>query len=474
MKTIIAAVACAIFAFGANGHAETTEWTDTTGRKLSAALRGYDGGSVIFQTSEGKETRVPLARLSHGSQMEVVFGIETLAKRAIQVLGVVAPAVAGSAGSDIAKPVFAPRFPAWLQAPDALTRARYLEAQSKDGAHVYRSSRFHYLVRSGKPLSPQVMQDVARVFEGTYLLLGQSPFGREATPLDGFFRLELFETMDAYHKASGPAGSAGVYLIKEKKFMVPFESLGLKLDPANTAYIRDRDFEVTTLVHELTHMMMHDVIHLIPKWLIEGSAEYVECIPYKNGVFTPAGIHGSVKEYNERRRRGSMMGTVTLDIRDLLAPPGSPPPPDTSGQIVPRGPIIPAPDVAFYHTSLLLTYYFMHLDGDGKGTRLLNFLNAVRADNLRWDQFERAVKGYEAAMEEFFKKPGVERLAGGRFTFPSHLTPPEAPKPPGEEHMKILLDGRTVEQLAAEAEAALTNAGLFLTGVPVKMGARVR
>jgi hypothetical protein len=292
----------------------------------------------------------------------------------------------------------------------------------------------------------------------------------QATPVDGFFRLELFETMDGYHRASGPAGSAGVYLTREKKFMVPFESLGVKLNAGKTAYIRDRDFAVKTLVHELTHMMMHDLIQLIPKWLIEGSAEYVESIPYKQGVFTPGGIHASVKDYNEVRFRRSMMGRVTLDLENMLTPPKPPPPrAPTAAGFVPRPPVIPVPDAAFYHTSLLLTYFFMHLDGDGKGTRLLNFLNAVRAEKLRWDQFENAAKGYEAAMEEFFKKPGVEKLAGGRFTYPSHLTPPEAPKPPAEEylderrgwiHMNVLLDGRTEAQVAGEAEAALTKAGL--------------
>lgn len=308
------------------------------------------------------------------------------------------------------------------------------------------------------------------MFEGTYLLLGQSPFGMQATPVDSFFRLELFETMDGYHQASGPVGSAGVYFTKEKKFMVPFESLGVKLNAGKSAYIRDRDFEVKTLVHELTHMMMHDLIPLLPLWLTEGSAEYVECIPYKYGVFNPTGIHESVRKYNEARFSRSMMASVTRDLAYLLmAPPPSPPPAPAGRNVIRVIERSPVPDAAFYHTSLLLTYYFMHLDGDRKGTRLLNFLNAVRAEKLRWDQFERAAKGYEVAMEEFFKKPGVEKLEGGRFTYPSHLTPPEAPKPPAEEylderrgwiHMKVLLDGRTVEQVAAAAEAALAKARL--------------
>lgn len=452
------------------------EWSDSTGRKLSAALRGYDAGSVIFQTGDGKETRVPLSRLSKESQLDVVFGIAGLTNGAVQILGGSAPApgdggaapTAGVPGSDTAEPVFSATWPSSLLAPDGLTQARYLEKESKPGSHLYRSRRFQYQVHSELPLSPQVMQDVARVFEGTYLLLGQSPFGMQATPVDGFFRAELFNEMFHYHRASGPVGSAGVYLTKEKKFMVPFESLGVKLNAGKNAYIRDRDFEVKTLVHELTHMMMHDVIQLIPKWLIEGSAEYVECIPYKYGTFTPGGIHGSVRRYNETRFRRSMIGPVTVEIEPLLAPP-APRPRPASGAVPVRTEVMPVPEVGFYHTSLLLTYYFMHLDGDKRGTRLLNFLNAVRAEKKRWDSFEREIKGYEVAMEAFFKKPGVQKLDNGRFQYPSHLTPPEAPKPPSEEylderrgwlHINLLLDGRTPAQAAAEAEAALMKAGL--------------
>ena len=44
-------------AMSAGAQTVTTEmrnWTDATGRVLSAALRGYDAGNVIFQTAEGK------------------------------------------------------------------------------------------------------------------------------------------------------------------------------------------------------------------------------------------------------------------------------------------------------------------------------------------------------------------------------------------------------------------------------------
>ncbi len=42
-----------------------------------------------------------------------------------------------------------------------------------------------------------------------------------------------------------------------------------------------------TLVHEVTHMFMHDLIPHLPMWMIEGAAEYVEKMPATEIEFMP-------------------------------------------------------------------------------------------------------------------------------------------------------------------------------------------
>jgi hypothetical protein len=442
--------------------AETRSWTDAQGNQTQAVLRGFDGGDVLLQNAAGKTLRVPLKNLSADDQGYIALNISTL----------IDPSAATISTTPVpaSVPVMAKTtWPTMLTAPDGLTNADYVELQSKPGRHLYRSRRFEYVLHARDKLNPVVMKDVARVFEGTYELLSQSPLGVQAQPVNGYFHAELYQTMDTYHAAGGPRGSGGVYVRDEKVFKVPLESLGLKL--GTNGYTRDDNFELKTLVHEITHMMMHDILPLLPRWLIEGSAEYVECIPYKSGTFRHSDLLGSVQRYNKDRLSGKYrLGGPPLDfIRNIIRAPLV----RKEGQVrFDWGETSPVPQIGFYHSSMLLTYYFMHLDGDGKGTRLLKFLDAVRAEQPKHTAFVKQFEAYRAAMDEFLKKPEVKKLPDGRFEYPNYLKPPEAPKPPhpdyltanlGQIHMGILLDGRTDAQLQQEASTALQKLGIQAT-----------
>jgi hypothetical protein len=446
------------------------EWEDVGGRKLKADLKGFEAGDVIFATSDGKSVRVPLSRLSPKHQVEAIFAIQSVAVASTRSGPSVDETVRGMIGGlgQASKPVFSTAWPAFLTAT-SFTKARYLEKESKPLQHMYVTKNFQYTAFTSAPFSERLMEDVARVFEGTHMLLSRSPFGVQAVPLDGYYRAEIYPDFDAYHSAGGPQGSAGVYRTRDKKFMLPVDSLGLKVGRADE-YVKASDFEVKTLVHELTHMMMHDILPLIPQWLVEGSAEYTECIPYRDGVFLHSSIHTSVKKYNESRFKRRLMGPATMDMASLLSAPATKPVVAAGLSAPPQASTSAVPDPALYHTGLLLTYYFMHLDGDKKGTRLQNYLNAVRAEKPRFDEYVAAFARYRVEMDDFLKKPGVKKLDGGRFEYASDLVPPEPPKPPAAEyeddrlawlHIGLLLDGRTPEAVAIEAEKALVRAGLL-------------
>ncbi len=444
--------------------AETRTWTDGNGNLTRAVLRGFDGGDVLLQNADGKTVRVAMKNLSVNDQSYVVLAISKLLDQSSASLGTLPT-----------KPlaVFSKKsWPSTLNAPDNLTDARYVEENSEAGLHVYRSRRFEYVIHADGPLAPIVMKDVARVFEGTYELLCNSPFGVQAQPVDGYFRAELYQTMGMYHEAGGPVGSGGVYVRSEKRIKVPLESLGLKRN--NSGYVKDDNYELKTLVHEITHMMMHDILPLLPRWLVEGSAEYVECIPYKSGSFRHSGLEASLKRYNKERFSGQFrLLSRPPDFISIMSPPKTSP--EIPGIVVSIPPVSVPPSISnnwrigFYHSSMLLTYYFMHLDGDGKGTRLLKFLDAVRSEQPKYAAFVKQFDAYRAAMEDFLKKPEVKELPDGRFQYPDYLKAPAAPKPEhpdymtgnlGHIHHGILLDGRTEAQLQEEVTAALQNLGI--------------
>jgi hypothetical protein len=207
--------------------------------------------------------------------------------------------------------------------------------------------------------------------------------------------------------------SGGYYTSKEREFHVPFESLGI-VKKGNT-WTRSQDFEVKTLVHELTHMMMHNLLPVLPMWLIEGSAEYMECIPLRSGIFQPPLVG---RKIGNQRLRGES-------------------PPITFGQMLT---ITPSewPRISFtkagaYRMSLLMTYYFMNLEGDGKGTKMKRFLEACRE---------------EAALYHNF----VTTSAGGKSAYRDGTT--------ARLHLNILLDGKDPEVVGDEIKAALSRAGI--------------
>ena len=70
-----------------------------------------------------------------------------------------------------------------------------------------------------------------------------------------------------------PADSvAGVYLPLKKEILVPFTSIGAR-ERGSQMTLRRRS-DTSTLVHEITHQVMHDWLPLLPVWLVEGLADW--------------------------------------------------------------------------------------------------------------------------------------------------------------------------------------------------------
>jgi hypothetical protein len=84
---------------------------------------------------------------------------------------------------------------------------------------------------------------------------------------------------------------------RTETFLVPFESIGVKL--VGKSYAKDEDFDYSTMVHELTHQMMHYWLDLIPQWVVEGTAEYTSNLPLRTGKFRVSAAKNGLKDYTE-------------------------------------------------------------------------------------------------------------------------------------------------------------------------------
>lgn len=413
--------------------AEERPWKDVQGRVIQAVMVSATADQVTLRMADGKEHQIAISRFCPEDQAYVK-----------------SRSAAATPGGAPAKPAPAPtadpaRLPAdkrtWPQNVVVSSRSVEIQALEESAAtrkFVYRSEAFDFT--SQAKLAGSVMKEVARTFEATRAVVSELPWGVLCRPPTGLERYQaaLYETRNDYIAAGGPENSGGVYMSGEKIFKVPFPSIGLEM--RGKTWFKNDNYDGGTLIHEITHQMMHDYLTFLPTWVIEGTAEYVEMLPYNAGTFR-AGSHKTAfrDHVKEMEKRG-----YSLDIGNLETH-------MTMNRSTWSG-IAEASNRSMgelYFRSALLVYFFNHLDGekDREGRRFIRFMDAVY--------------GEVAALRAFFADPRVKSFPDGRFSYPSDFPPPDMKSETAPfKHLKLLLDDRSYSQIAQEIVEAYKTIGL--------------
>jgi len=409
-------------------------WTDDAGRRLEAEFAGVQGDSVRLRLTSGETVTFPMARLSVADRSFV----ESQAG-AVPTMVTATPAGDAAATTPAMVPEAVRRVPVeqrvWPQNVVVPSRAVEIAAVSESVAErrfVYQSEAFEFT--SQAKLAGSVMKEVARTFESTRALVEALPWGIVCRPPEGRprFKAALFETRQDYLEAGGPENSGGVYSTGDKVFKIPFPSLGL--EKRGQTYYRDDAYSNGTLVHEITHQLMDEYLNFLPTWVIEGTAEYAEMLPYNAGTFRAAAHKSALKEdvaiWQEREGFAPDIGSLETHLK-------------MTREAWLAACNTPQRMREMYHRSQLLVYFFCHLDGDKKGTRFIRYLEAVHGEVL--------------ATRAFFADPRVKRMEGGRFSYPRSMTPPDMSPEAAFKHLPILLEERSFAKIAAEMTAAFKD-----------------
>jgi hypothetical protein len=404
------------------------KWTISGGNSFQAGVAGFDGTTAIFRMPDGSRAQAPLARLSPDDQR---FLSEWQKKQPIKVV------LPESVGVDAAQ-----------------VNAEVVSEDVAAGKFVYRTTHFEF--ESQGRFTQTLLREVARDFEATYELVKALPWSIEPRPPSGtHFRARLLKDKSAYAAAGGPVGSGGVYQARDQVFLVPFESIGVKA--VGKSFAKDSGFDSQTMVHELTHQMMHFHLDFLPQWVVEGTAEYTGILPLRNGRFRVSAAKNGLKDYVDFLKKQTVGGVPEPYPLDLLF---------TINNEQWNTLLAQHRESArrLYFTSYLLVYYFMHLEGKGDGQLFARYFREVGA-------VEREVEKYRLAIEEFKKQPGVEVLANGTLRFPGTLTPPETPaivaspqarEEFGQRTLEILRDGRSEAELTKQIRSAFARLGVRL------------
>ena len=247
----------------------------------------------------------------------------------------------------------------------------------------------------------------AVMFEATHLYCRTLPLAfNGGIKTDGKYQILLFEESEDYQAAGGPVGTAGAFMGGKNAVLVPLTSLGVK--PVGSSYMLDRDKSSNTIPHELTHQLSPREYFAdgAVGWFSEGIAEYVAVTPYRGGTFNVRGNQKDIIEYvtgyGVKDRGGRVLGTE-IEMSSLK-----------SFMLQDYASFQEQPQIG-YGCGLLLTTYFLHMDGNGDGKRIKAFLKALR--------------------------DGKE----------------------GEGALKVLLDGRTFEKLQEDITKAWSRKGVDFT-----------
>ena len=420
----------------AQSAAAQRTWTDVQGRTMVASLTAVENDQAVFLMASGQTVKFPIAKLSAADQDFIKNASPT----------------APTGGAAAAPPANAARVPiekrTWpdvVEVPSRSIEITAVEEKPDEKKCIYRSEAFEFV--SEDKLAGSVMKEIARTFEATRALLVALPWGVDPKPgPEGRFLAKFYETRQSYLAAGWSANSGGVYASKDRTFHIPFQSLGLEM--RGKTWFKDENYRNDTIIHEITHQLMHDYLSLLPTWVIEGTAEYVEMLPYKAGRFQAGAHQRGIKEYLDeaaaRGRKPSDVGNIqahiTMKDEEWSRRTASGGSGGGSSSEMHR----------LYFASCLMVYYFCHLDGDGKGTRFLRYLDSMAEVRGAWNTF--------------FASPLVKHdKETGRYSWnPSQIQPPphKMDDEYGLSQLTILLDGRTPEQLETDVKEGFKKIGV--------------
>lgn len=365
----ITAALCALMAAPPAPAAEhpARTWTSRDGRSLEAALLHADRQSVTLKLRDGREAVIPIDRLGEADRAYL--------------------AELSATGSDLK------------------LGAMPLETKIDPNVPVEGGPRTfvtpHFTFDSERGVTKAFISEAARVFEGTLEAVRGLPLGIDPKPAEGesrfrtrFLDRESFEREFLALRRSGASSGpglpsvqnvAGVYLPGRREVLVPFSSLETTNSGSRISLRRGSDS--STLIHEITHQVMHDWLPMMPLWVSEGLAEYLSAVPYQNGRFEFKNAAGGLKE--------SLRG-------DFGVPEGQPVPMHAPSAMVESGDAFWRGGTADYLSAMLLVYYFIHLDQPDKPcAALAAYLHLMGRSRQETETF---IAEYNAAVKAFEEK----------------------------------------------------------------------
>jgi len=372
--------------------AELRSWTDIQDRKVEATLLRIADQTVILKLKDGREVPYPLAKLSADD-------CKYVEENRARLTGNEAAKVSDDSGEAFNFDAPWPQIVKYSEDPEI----NIVEEDPEKKSFIYESTNYRYI--SDVRLAKSVVKSFAVLFEATNLYCRSLPLAiNGGQRVNGKYQILLFEQFDDYVKAGGPANSSGVFISRQQAVLIPLASLGLMR--VGSGYMLDWGKSSSTIPHELTHQLSPKAYFKkgADGWFAEGIAEYVGHTPYRSGIFS---VYGNQKEiidfvtgYGTKNKGGIALGKKIHM-------------PALKTFILQNYDSFQQQQKISYGCGLLLTDYFLQMDGDGDGKRIKAFLKALHDGMHGEKSLDLLLDGrsFEKLQEDFAKawsRKGIE------------------------------------------------------------------
>lgn len=270
-----------------------------------------------------------------------------------------------------------------------------VKEDNQKNEYIYQTPHFEF--HSNVKLARKVVREFSQIFESTYVAVGSLPvlWKPKAPEEGGRFVTRIYETVEQYEAAGAVPNSGGTYFHGSREIKVPLRYLGVK--KSSSGYTLDDRRSADVLAHEITHQLTHNWLSILPMWLTEGIAEYIEYVPRERGAYRFDRMEVSESLRSEQVAMLPLQRIMKISRKEWNSQFN-----DDSGEVSRN-----------YRSAYLLQYFFNHLDGEGKGQRMFDYLRALESgeSNEAAEGILLAKRSYaelEDELKSAFRREGVK------------------------------------------------------------------
>ena len=269
---------------------------------------------------------------------------------------------------------------------------------SEAGRFIYQTNSFRIV--TFKRHDHTLMTDFTKCLESFPLALRNIPVPLYAPSKKQKGQLRIVGHNEDYLAAGGAKNTAGYYDGAKNQTIINWTHFSNDTTP--TRILQEPAFDL--IIHELTHLSMHNLIWKCQPWLIEGIAEYMAASHIGRGNFDFSRIDHAIRKRIEKHTKPGSISSTALGIRPLISL--------SSKAWLKRTAEVDAWEaLKAYNGALLLSHYYLN-GGTERLNKTRQHFEALHTIQTNIQEKPRLIlendaKKIEISIAEYWKKRGL-------------------------------------------------------------------